>query len=142
MAFSRRLRVFPDTNVWFSALYSNLKGSYPSILFKLAQENAIGLFYSTLVELELRHNLQKKMPDKIPEAEDLMRIATKLVDVDIEMRVLEALPEKDHILVATAIYNGIDCFITGNTRDFGSLIGVKIGKTLILTPKDFCLGGS
>ena len=139
MAQKRKLRVFLDSNVWFSALYTNLKGSYPSIIIELAKNKVFDLFISSLVELELRHNVKRKIPDKMVLLEHIIRSAKKVEDIVFELDIIKGLPEKDRIILCTAIYHGMDFFITGNTRDFSYLLGSKIGKTLILTPKDFCL---
>jgi len=134
------LKVFLDTNVWFSALYSELRGSYPSIILKLSQKGLIELYLSTLVELELRHNVQKKIPDREKELEEVLKGSKKLTDVNLDLEILRRLPESDRVTVSTAIYHRMDYFVTGNTRDFNYLLGKKIGETLILTPRDFCLG--
>ena len=34
----------------------------------------------------------------------------------------------------------VEVFVTGNTKDFGYLLGKRVGKMRILTPRDFCEG--
>ena len=139
MARPKKIKVFLDSNVWFSALYTDLEGSYPSLILKLAQEELFELYFSALVELELRYNVQKKIPAKEKKIDILLKGAKRLVDVRFDLKLLNRLSEKDQIIISTAIYHKMDVFITGNIRDFSYLLGKKIGKTLILTPKDFCL---
>jgi len=139
VAHPKKIKVFLDSNVWFSALYTDLKGSYPSLILRLAQEELFELYFSTLVELELRYNVQKKIPAKEKKIDILLKGAKRLVDVRFDLEPLNKLSEKDQIIISTAIYHQMDVFITGNIRDFSYLLGKKIGKTLILTPKDFCL---
>ena len=139
MARPKKIKVFLDSNVWFSALYTDLEGSYPSLILKLAQEELFELYFSTLVELELRYNVRKKIPAKEKKIDILLKGAKRLVDVRFDLKLLNKLSEKDQIIISTAIYHKMDVFITGNIRDFSYLLGKKIGKTLILTPKDFCL---
>ncbi len=137
MASEERLRVFLDSNVWFSALYTDLKGSYPSVILKLAQTGVFDLYYCTLVALELRHNVLRKIPEKEDALNSMLEHAEKLTDVLLDLEILKKLPEGERIILSTAIYNRMDVFVTGNTRDFGYLLGERIGKTRILTPGDF-----
>ncbi|MDL1957210.1 MAG: PIN domain-containing protein [Candidatus Desulfofervidus auxilii] len=139
MARPKKIKVFLDSNVWFSALYTDLKGSYPSLILRLAQEELLELYFSTLVELELRYNVQKKIPAKEKKIDILLKGAKRLADVKFDLKLLDKLSERDQIIISTAIYHKMDVFITGNIRDFSYLLGKKIGKTLILTSKDFCL---
>ena len=137
MASDERLTVFLDSNVWFSALYTDFKGSYPSVILKLAQAGVFTLYYSTLVALELKHNVQRKIPEKEGTLNSMLQPAEKLTDVLLDLEILKKLPEGDRVILSTAIYNRMDVFVTGNTRDFGYLLGERIGKTWILTPRDF-----
>lgn len=138
MASEERLKVFLDSNIWFSALYTNFKGSYPSVILKLSQAGIFDLYYTTLVALELRHNVQKKIPEKESALNTMLERAKKLIDVLLDLEILKRLPEGDRVILSTAIYNRVDAFVTGNTRDFGYLLGERIGKTWILSPRDFC----
>jgi len=138
VASEEKLKIFLDSNVWFSALYTDFKGSYPSVILKLSQAGVFDLTYSTLVELELKHNVQKKIPEKEAALDDMLAHARKLTDVLLDLEILKRLPEGDRIILSTAIYNRVDVFVTGNTRDFRYLLGERIGKTWILTPRSFC----
>ena len=138
MASEERLKVFLDSKLWFSALYTDFKGSYPSVILKLAQSDAFDLYYSTLVALELRHNVQKKIPEEEDALDTMLERARKLTDVLLDLEILKKLPEGDRIILSTAVYNRMGVFVTGNTKDFEYLLGERIGKTWILTPRDFC----
>ena len=138
MASDKRLRVFLDSNVWFSALYTDFKGSYPSVILKLAQAGVFDLYYCTLIALELRHNVRKKIPEKEDALNNMLEHVEKLTDVLLDLEILKKLPEGDHVILSTAVYHRMEVFVTGNTKDFGYLLGERIGKTVILTPEDFC----
>ncbi len=130
-------KVFIDSNVFIAAIISELQGSYPSLIIKLGKLNLIELFISNLVEIEVRKNLTIKKPEILRLFDEVLKDFHKLEDVYIPLRELENLSEADKIILSTAIYNKIDYFITGNTRDFKTLYGKKIINTTIVTPKEF-----
>jgi len=139
VAGQKRLKVFLDSNVFFAALYMDMKGSYPSIILRLAQEHCFDLYFSTLVELEVKHNIAKKLPQKRFQVDSLFKNFKKLEDVSLELSLLKRLSEKDRIIISTAIYHRMNYFVTGNTKDFSYLLGKKIDQTFVLAPKNFCL---
>lgn len=73
---------------------------------------------------------------------ELIKKSKILGDVlaDIKYELVNSLPQNDRIILATAISNRMDYFITGNSNDFKNLYHKKIGKTLILKPIDFLSG--
>lgn len=132
------MKVFLDSNVLFAAVYSGLKGSYPAIILKLGKENFFDLYISSLVEYEVTHNVQKKASNKLSILRGVLKTINKIPDVDLAIEKIKILPEKDRIILGTAIYYKMDFFITGNTKDFCNFYGTKIQNTYILTPRDFC----
>jgi len=134
-----KIKVFLDTNVIFSAIYTNLQGSYPSLIIKLGIEGAFTLYISELVEIEIKKNVKRKIKEKEHLLNKTLNHFSKLSDVLIEFEEIKNLPIADKIILSTAIYNKIDFFITGNVKDFSNLYGKSILKTKILTPKDFLL---
>ena len=123
---------------FFSAIYTDFKNSYPSLIIELAENNFFDIYFSNLVELEVKYNIEKKIPQKIDVSNKLFRKFIGVEDVIIELEILNKLPEKDRIILSTAIYYRMDYFITGNVKDFSYLLNKKIGETLVLSPKEFC----
>ena len=133
----KEIKVFCDSNIIFSAIYTDLTGSYPSLIIKLAEKGLFQIYFSQLVELEVKYNITEKIPEKIHIAEKIFKKFKKLKDVLLEIEILKNLTEKDRIILSTAIYYRMDFFITGNIKDFSYLLNKKVGKTLIITPADF-----
>ncbi len=134
----KKIKVFCDSNIFFSAIYTDFKNSYPSLIIELAENNFFDIYFSNLVELEVKYNIEKKIPQKIDVSNKLFRKFIRVEDVIIELEILNKLPEKDRIILSTAIYYRMDYFITGNVKDFSYLLNKKIGETLVLSPKEFC----
>lgn len=132
-----QFKLFLDSNILFSAIYTNLKGSYPSMIFKLQNIKLVNIYISQLVELEAFKNINNKKPENLPLLKRALGKITVLKDVELCMKEIQILPEADKIILSTAIYNRIEFFITGNTKDFKDFFNNKIENTLILTPKDF-----
>ncbi|MEJ5228120.1 PIN domain-containing protein [Thermodesulfovibrio sp.] len=130
-------KAFLDSNVLLSAIISELQGSYPSLIIKLGRLNLIELFISNLVEIEVRKNLTIKKTNNLRLFDEVLENLHKLEDVYIQLRELENLSMTDKIILSTAIYNRVDYFITGNTRDFKTLYGKKVINTTIVSPKEF-----
>ena len=57
--------------------------------------------------------------------------------MDVYYEFAKTLPENDRIILSSAVYHGMDFFITGNTKDFLTFYNKKLSNTLILTTKDF-----
>lgn len=134
-----KVTVFLDSNVLFSVAWTGREKSRSAILFKLQSLGFIRLFISRLVLEETMSNLRGKRPEAIPFFEELsgdVEVVPDLV-VEGEDRRLKELPENDRVILSTAVAHGMDFFLTGNTRDFRSLYRRRIGRTLILTPREF-----
>ena len=84
-------------------------------------------------------NLRGKRPAAIPFFEELSGEVEVVPDLVVEGgdRRLKELPENDRVILSTAVAHGMDFFLTGNTRDFRGLYHRRIGRTLILTPREF-----
>lgn len=130
-------KLFIDSNVLFAAVFTGLKGSYPSLIIQLGRLNFFELYISRLVEAEVKRNLSKKKPDNLKLLSEVLEGIYKLSDVCLPLKELETLTKPDKIILSTAIYHNMDFFITGNTRDFHYLLGRKIINTRIVTPKEF-----
>jgi predicted nucleic acid-binding protein len=133
------LTVFLDSNIVFSIAWSGAETSRAYILFELQQQAILRLFISPLVMEETLSNIKSKKPAAMPFLRELLKKTTLVPDAisSITDERLNNLPHNDRILLQTAIAHGIRWFITGNSRDFQSLYGCRIGQTMIATPRDF-----
>lgn len=124
------MRVFLDANVLFSAsnpdsaiaeLVDWLRDSHTAVACDLAIEEA-------------RRNLALKRPAWLPAFEAL------LTGVEVVPSLVFALPvkvpAKDAPLLCAAIRGGCRVFVTGDRRDFGSLMGKTIQGVTVLSPLD------
>ena len=132
-----KLKVFLDSNVVFSAAYSEKERSRSYLFFELQNLNIIKIYISNLVKFESIHNIKIKKPEKLDFLNELLSKADIIEDVDIYYEFTKTLPENDRIILSSAIYHNIDFFITGNTKDFLTFYNKKLKNTIILTPKDF-----
>jgi predicted nucleic acid-binding protein len=134
-----KVTVFLDSNVLFSVAWTGREKSRSAILFELQTLRFIRLFISRLVLDETMSNLREKRPEAIPFFEKLSGEVEVVPDLMVEDddRRLKELPENDRVILSTAVAHGMDFFLTGNTRDFRGLYRRRIGRTLILTPREF-----
>jgi len=134
-----KVTVFLDSNVLFSVAWTGREKSRSAILFELQSLGFIRLFISRLVLEETMSNLRGKRPEAIPFFEELSGEVEVVPDLVVEGgdRRLKELPENDRVILSTAVAHGMDFFLTGNTRDFRGLYRRRIGRTLILTPREF-----
>ncbi len=133
-----QIAVFLDSNVLFSIAFSGSK-SRSRLLFELQNRNIIRLYISKLVYMETSYNLELKKPSRMGLLKRLFEKVTKLEDSYVSYGETVALPEADRIILSTAIYNDMNFFLTGNTKDFSKLYRKKINKTMILMPREFLL---
>ena len=134
-----KVTVFLDSYLLFSVAWTGREKSRSAILFELQSLGFIRLFISRLVLEETMSNLREKRPKATPFFEELsgdVEVVPDLV-VEGEDRRLKELPENDRVILSTAVAHGMDFFLTGNTRDFRGLYRRRIGRTLILTPREF-----
>lgn len=131
-------KVFLDSNVIFSALYSP-QGTPAEVLY-LTNKFEIKALISDQVELEVLRNLKLKLPEILGEFQHLLSagVLTLVDDVPIErnQKWVKFLPQEDALILETAIFHGCDCLVTGNTRDFNLEIE-KVSGLKILTPRAF-----
>jgi predicted nucleic acid-binding protein len=134
-----KVTVFLDSNVLFSVAWTGREKSRSAILFELQSLGFIRLFISRLVLEETMSNLREKRAEAIPFFEELSGEVEVVPDLVVEGgdRGLKELPENDRVILSTAVAHGMDFFLTGNTRDFRGLYHRRIGRTLILTPREF-----
>jgi predicted nucleic acid-binding protein len=133
------LTVFLDSNVLFSVVWTGRGKSRSAILFELQSLGFVRLHISRLVLEETLFNLREKRPEAIPLVEELLEAVEIVPDVAAagDDPPLRGLPENDRVILSTAVAHRMDFFLTGNTRDFRNLYRRRIGRTLILTPREF-----
>jgi predicted nucleic acid-binding protein len=122
MAQRRRCKVFLDSNVLLSGIFSD-KGAPRIILDLLALDlpvlaGATGRY--NLIEVE--RNLKKKMPEALPLYHSyLPKIGLKVVALptqDTVRSMAGVIAEKDIPVLASAITCGAEYLITGDKKDF------------------------
>lgn len=133
------MKVFLDSNVIFSICWSGKEKSRSFLLYELQKRGFFRIFVSQLVHSEAGFNLKTRKPEGMPLFEELMRETELVSDVfaSTNRKEILSLPDNDRIIFSTALFHGMDFFITGNTRDFKHLYHKKILKTTVLTPGDF-----
>jgi predicted nucleic acid-binding protein len=134
-----KVTVFLDSNVLFSVAWTGREKSRSAILFELQSLGFVRLFISRLVLEETMSNLREKRPEAIPFVEELLGEVEVVPDLAVEgedLRV-QGLPENDRLILSTAVSQGMDFFLTGNSKDFRGLYRSRIGRTLILSPREF-----
>jgi len=132
-------KVFLDSNILISSICSTDARSNPNKIFKLREDKIIEIYVSTKVTEECRENVKSRFPSFQEECEELLYNCKFLNDCISPYNNIEimGLPSIDKLIVNTAIFNGMDFFITGNKNDFINLYGNKYDKTIIMSLKDF-----
>lgn len=130
------LKIFADTNVWFSSLYGS---SNCQKLVRAHLEHKINLVLSQQVLKELIKNLQKKIPQAIPNLEMIFRSRFPEIISDpekISLKIKKLVSEKDQAIFISAFQAKVKYFVTGNIKDFKVIKLEKLTGIKILTPKE------
>lgn len=125
------LRVFLDANVLFSAAYREGAG-----LLVLWKQPDVQLLTSGYAVEEARRNLHTA--DRRSRLEELLaavRIGSEAPQVPLPPGI--RLPPNDEPILRAAIAAGATHLLTGDLRDFGHLMGRRIGGLKIQTPGEF-----
>ena len=114
-----RLRIFIDSNIWFSAFYK--KGQAFNLLEK-CREKRFEVVISQLVLEEIIRNIKKKLPRKLENVRSFL-ITYPLVIVKNpskkDLTKVEGLAhKKDRPILAAALNYKCRFLITGNLKDF------------------------
>jgi predicted nucleic acid-binding protein len=139
MASGAKVRLFLDTNVIFSGLYSS-RGA-PSEILELYLNGKVGLVVSRLVLDELVVTLKKKFPDGLESMRRLLTSVPPEIVPDPSQDSLQPwlgrLTAGDAAIIAAAANARPDYFITGDNH-FLKYRKIKELKTFpILTPGEF-----
>ena len=131
------MRVFLDTNVWFSAFYGS--DNCRNIVELYAQKK-IEAVVSRLVVRELTQNLGDKHPQGLKlVAGFFSKFPPEMVDdcFEIDGKLKNLADFKDLPILLSAYSARVEYFVTGNIRDFAiEKIFDKL-KIKVITPKDF-----
>jgi predicted nucleic acid-binding protein len=125
------LRVFLDANVLFSAAYREGTG-----LLGLWERRGVQLITSGYAVEEARRNLAS--PEQRSRLETLvaaLRLVAEAPDVFLPAGV--RLPENDVPILKAAMAAGAAYLLTGDLRDFGHLLGRRVGGVKVQTPGEF-----
>lgn len=132
------VRTFVDANVLIAGAASK-KGASRAILM-LAEIGLVELVVSRQILDEVERNLRKKLPQSLPVlAELLAAIPLQIVADPRQEEVrpwISIIEVKDAPLIAAAVQENVDRFITLNTKDFTKNVAEKSGLN-IQTPGEF-----
>jgi predicted nucleic acid-binding protein len=130
------MRLFLDANVLFTAAH-NPKGK-AALIMELGQAGFWQLATSAYALEEARRNLGIKFPDCLERLESLAQMLRIVPDAP-EQNCPSALPDKDRPIYRAARGCQADVLLTGDLRDFGSLMNdrKKSDGLLIQTVADF-----
>lgn len=134
-----KVKVFPDSNVIFSICWSGKKKSRSYLLYELRKKGFFNIFISQLVHDEARFNLITRKAEAMPFFEELVKHSNIIPDIAASIYEYEiaSLPDNDRIIFSSAVFHGMDFFLTGNSRDYSRLYHKKISRTTALAPADF-----
>lgn len=129
------LRIFLDTNVWYSAIYGS--PNCKKIIQAHINEKILAIISQKVLD-ELVRNLRKKIPEAFPTFENIITSYPPEIVADPQ----NVLPEvqalvhiKDQIIFTSAITARVKYFVTGNIKDFSVSRLEKLTGIRIVTPK-------
>jgi predicted nucleic acid-binding protein len=127
-------RVSLDANVLFSAAYRD--GAGLLALWKLSDVERITSAYAAE---EARRNLdtaerRSRLEDLLASVRLVAEAAGRTLPEDVR------LPEKDVPILLAAMAAGATHLLTGDLRDFGHLLGRRVGGILVQMPGEFFKG--
>jgi predicted nucleic acid-binding protein len=131
------MKLFLDANIIFTAAYTRQGAS--GLLFSIAGTGAINLCTSHYALDEAKRNLALKAADKLPALEILLphlTIVSEPQPEKVAWAALLPLPGKDAPIMAAAVSCKADILVTGDRRDFGSLLGATTEGVLVLGPAE------
>lgn len=130
-----------DTNVIFSALYSNLGASHQILRLILEEKIELALspqIYFEYYDVLVREENLAKLNLTVEEVEDILDLLALLAQKHSIYFLLRPnlMDEKDNMVVECAFASNSEYFITSNVRDFksGELKGFKFK---VVTPREF-----
>src|SRR3990167_10193535 len=129
------LRVFVDTNVWFSAFY---KEGVCSQLLRLLHVSSHEIVISELVLEEIIHTVREKIPKALPFVIEYMNTTKPTVvknpQKELFTQYQDFADKKDLLILIAAAEYKCAYFITGNIKDFKTDPISKENQLTILSP--------
>ena len=137
MAAADRPRVFLDTNVLVSALYS--AGGPPAAILRLHVEDQITIVVSQLVVEELVRAIHRKLPDALPLLRELLLNTPPEVVPDPTPEEIQTFAHgvnrSDAPLLAAAVIAGADYLVSGDVAFLREARRLEVAVTLV-TPRE------
>jgi len=133
------LRIFLDSNVLISGIYSPVGAPYKILRLHLAER--LRIVVCQLVINEVIRNLKAKKPEGLPVLYRLLsnsppEIAANPRPEDINFW-KEYLDTEDAIILAAAIHARVDCFVTGDEHFHSAALKSLKSGLKILAPAEF-----
>lgn len=129
------MKLYLDANVIFSAAHR--EEGRAQDLVALARVGHCDLLTSTHALEEARRNLQLKsggFERRLMEALAQITVVVEAPAAVVDWAREQGLPLKDAPILAAAVHADADLLVTGDTRDFGHLLGTTLRGTRIVTP--------
>jgi len=129
------VKLFLDANVIFSAAHR--EEGRAQQLVALARGGHCELVTSTHALEEARRNLQLKssgFEHRLMEALEQVKAIAEAPAALVEWAQEQGLPLKDAPILAAAVHAKADLLVTGDTRDFGHLLGRELRGVLVVNP--------
>ena len=129
------MKLYLDANVIFSAAHR--EEGRAQDLVALARGGHCDLLTSTHALEEARRNLQLKSSGferRLMEALVQVTVAVEAPAAVVDWAREQGLPLKDAPILAAAVHANADLLVTGDTRDFGHLLGTTLRGTRVVTP--------
>lgn len=130
------LKIFVDTNVWFSAFYGSENAEK---LIKAHIEGKIKAVISQKVLDELVKNIKRKVPKALPHLRQLLEISPPVIlkdQAEIRKDLENYVDKKDKRILASAINGKLKVFVTGNIKDFKLKEIKKTYHIEVITPRE------
>lgn len=133
----KKLRVFIDSNVWFSAFYK--KGIASDLIGKLLQKK-LEVVVSELVLEEIMRNIGKKLPTTLSlvyrSFQEYPITVIKNPKIGQLQKFAGLVQRKDLPILVSALNYRCDFLVTGNKKDFKTSQIKKQYHLLILNPRE------
>ncbi|WP_324664294.1 putative toxin-antitoxin system toxin component, PIN family [Dehalococcoides mccartyi] len=134
-----KLRIFLDTNVIFSGLYSS-QGA-PGVILKYFVEGRISIVVSQQILEEVIRTIKDKLPEALPALKKFLVNAPPEVGGDPSPESIQRWAKEIHpadaAILAAAIAAKPDYFITGDNDFLGNHIIMEKAGINIMTPAQF-----
>ena len=134
----KKIKVFVDSNVWFSVFYK--KGVASDLINKFLQEE-FEVIISELVLEEIIRNIEKKVPGALSLVyrffQEYPIAIVRNPDTKEQLQKFIGLAQKKDLpILISALNYKCNFFVTGNKRDFKTFLIKKRYHLLVLNPRE------